>query len=274
MDRQKQRKIIFEHFGLGNQVEKLMEELHELIDAIQDADVEWHTNPEKLILDGDLVSEACDVLVLLNQLMENRPVFREAVEEQMQYKELRTIDRIRAGYYDREKKEGGIGPLYALTLLERKPPGFASWGLQHNFFDLLRSTSEPVLGRGGPFPDVPVLHGDLLHPVDGFRLNKEVWNRTKHPAALIGDFNMDVLAKNRYVVRSGIWRIDQLVDLGHLSHCSILNRLIPSHDRHGKEKNDQEKDSSHNDSFHHNYGRHPGFPRGYIATSFALFHVL
>jgi len=100
MDRVEQRRKIFEHFGLETQLEKLNEELHELIDALKDASEQYPDRPDKVLRHPFVTDEAGDVLVLLKQLLENDEMFRAMVADSMFRKEKRTLHRMETGYYN------------------------------------------------------------------------------------------------------------------------------------------------------------------------------
>lgn len=93
------RKIIFNHFGLMNQVCKLIEELNELLEAIEEAAL-VSGEPKRILNNPLVVDEAGDVLILLLQLLENNEMFRKMVNESISRKEIRTLSRIKEGYYE------------------------------------------------------------------------------------------------------------------------------------------------------------------------------
>lgn len=99
MNREEARKSIFDHFGLNTQINKLLEELHELIDAIHEAQTEYPGDPEKVLQHLDVEEEAADVMVLLDQLRENRIDFKLGTDAFRVQKEFRTVERIDSGFY-------------------------------------------------------------------------------------------------------------------------------------------------------------------------------
>lgn len=103
MNREEARKAIFEHFGLDTQINKLLEELHELIDAIHEAQTQHPGDPEKVLQHLDFEEEAADVMVLLDQLRENRIDFKLGTDAFRVQKEFRTVERIDSGFYIPQK---------------------------------------------------------------------------------------------------------------------------------------------------------------------------
>ena len=106
MDRRETRKKIFDHFGLENQLDKLTEELYELIEALQDAACQYKGRTEKILRNPLVADEAGDVLVLLKQLLENDETFSAMVADSMYRKEKRTLHRMKNGYYDKREVRG------------------------------------------------------------------------------------------------------------------------------------------------------------------------
>ena len=81
---------IINHFGNYNQLKKASEELRELAEAIEEGDKQHITE------------EIADVEIMLEQLMIIKDINRVDVDNYKRYKNNRTINRIRVGYY----KEG------------------------------------------------------------------------------------------------------------------------------------------------------------------------
>ena len=77
---------IFNYFGLDTQIEKLFEEYREVVMAFLYGD------------DDDRKEELADLKNLVEQLTEYYG--REEIEKIQHFKNQRTLDRIRAGYYD------------------------------------------------------------------------------------------------------------------------------------------------------------------------------
>ena len=77
---------IFNYFGLDTQIEKLFEEYRELVMAFLYGD------------DDDRREELADLKNLVEQLTEHYG--REEIERIQEFKNDRTLDRIKTGYYD------------------------------------------------------------------------------------------------------------------------------------------------------------------------------
>lgn len=77
---------IFNYFGLDTQIEKLLEECRELVMAFLYGD------------DEDRKEELADLKNLIEQLTEHYG--REEIERIQEFKNDRTLDRIKTGYYD------------------------------------------------------------------------------------------------------------------------------------------------------------------------------
>lgn len=82
---------IYNHFGQEKQLEKLREEVEELIEAVKSGNREH------------MIEETADVLVLINQITnkeeihsyDTMPVFRQKID--------RTLKRIETKYYEQEE---------------------------------------------------------------------------------------------------------------------------------------------------------------------------
>lgn len=77
---------IFNYFGLDTQIEKLFEEYREVLIAFLYGD------------DDDRREELADLKNLVEQLTEHYG--REEIEKIQEFKNDRTLDRIKTGYYD------------------------------------------------------------------------------------------------------------------------------------------------------------------------------
>lgn len=100
---------IINHFGFRAQMKKLHEETYELLEAIdnfEDATMEfdghepYYTTKELAIFRNHIVEELGDVLVLLTQFIARYDVDKSEIDEWMDYKLERTLERIDTGYYD------------------------------------------------------------------------------------------------------------------------------------------------------------------------------
>ena len=78
--------LIFQHFGLSNQIDKLFEEYREVLMAFL-----YGT-------DGDIREELADVGNIINQLINHYG--REEIEAIQKQKMERTLQRIEGGYYE------------------------------------------------------------------------------------------------------------------------------------------------------------------------------
>ena len=83
---------IFSHFGYRKQLRKFNEECYELTEAMLDNDKEH------------IKEEIADVQVLLNQFKELYEIYDDEIVEIMEHKIDRTLERIKAGYYDKSTK--------------------------------------------------------------------------------------------------------------------------------------------------------------------------
>ena len=88
---------ILRHFGYENQIEKLKEEMQELLEALKDGDI------------TDIIEESADVSNVLLQFMEyhsiKNPDIYAQYEKAKEEKQQRTIKRIEAGYYEKIKEK-------------------------------------------------------------------------------------------------------------------------------------------------------------------------
>ena len=80
------QKLIFDNFGLSNQIDKFFEEYRELVMAFLYGD------------DDDRREELADLKNLIEQLTDYYG--REEIERIQEFKNDRTLDRIKTGYYD------------------------------------------------------------------------------------------------------------------------------------------------------------------------------
>lgn len=83
MDMKEQLEAIIEHYGKDNQIRKVIEELDELKEALN----ENHTKDH-------IIEEMADVLVMLTQLALIYDIDPEVVDDMMEYKIDRTIERM------------------------------------------------------------------------------------------------------------------------------------------------------------------------------------
>ena len=100
-----------EHFGYRTQMKKLHEEVFELneaIDAYEDylefgrpADDTISENI-RIILRDAIVGEMADVLTLCTQFIGKYDILQEEIDSAMDFKLMRTEDRIETGYYDED----------------------------------------------------------------------------------------------------------------------------------------------------------------------------
>lgn len=98
---------IMEHFGYRNQMKKLNEEVFEFLEAVDSYEDElaFHLIGDKVgenLLRESVVEEMGDVLILLTEFIAKYEIGKEELDEVMDYKLDRTINRINSGYYDRE----------------------------------------------------------------------------------------------------------------------------------------------------------------------------
>lgn len=82
---------IFNHFGQETQFKKLIEEVHEFIEAVEEGDEE-HAH-----------EELADVLTVLRQFMYAKNFDMAKTMNYEQQKVLRTLNRIESGYYKGEE---------------------------------------------------------------------------------------------------------------------------------------------------------------------------
>lgn len=79
---------IFAHFGDVPQAAKLVEEAQELSESVKE-------NAR-----GDIVEEMADVMVLLEQIKQAYSITDDEIQEVMEYKVARTLERIESGFYE------------------------------------------------------------------------------------------------------------------------------------------------------------------------------
>ena len=104
---------IINHFGLRQQMKRLNEEVYELleaIDAYEDAVMEqegsrepFYTVAEMAIFRDHVVEEMGDVLILLTQFLARYEIAKPELDTWMDAKLDRTQERIKNGYYNKEK---------------------------------------------------------------------------------------------------------------------------------------------------------------------------
>lgn len=82
---------IYNHFGEEGQIEKLREEVEELIEAIKEGDEEH------------IKEEMADVLVIVNQIVYKKEMNEEELVEIFEQKVNRTLERIENKYYEQEE---------------------------------------------------------------------------------------------------------------------------------------------------------------------------
>ena len=82
---------IYNHFGEEGQMEKLREEVEELIEAIKEGDEEH------------IKEEMADVLVIVNQIRYKKEMNEEELVEIFEQKVNRTLERIETKYYEQEE---------------------------------------------------------------------------------------------------------------------------------------------------------------------------
>lgn len=96
---------IINHFGIDNQLKKLNEECYELIEAIRDyedmymkcdCDSQYLKNEKK-----HLTEELSDCLILLNQFKNYYKITDEELNNMINHKIQRTLERIKNGYYNK-----------------------------------------------------------------------------------------------------------------------------------------------------------------------------
>lgn len=84
---------IYNHFGEAAQIEKLREEVEELIEAIKEGDEEH------------IKEEMADVLVIVNQIRHKREMNEEELVEIFEQKVNRTLEQIESKYYEQEEEK-------------------------------------------------------------------------------------------------------------------------------------------------------------------------
>lgn len=84
---------IYNHFGQEKQLEKLREEVEELIEAIKEGDEEH------------IKEEMADVLVIVNQIRYKKEMNEEELVEIFEQKVNRTLERIESKYYEQEEEK-------------------------------------------------------------------------------------------------------------------------------------------------------------------------
>jgi len=84
-------KKIYKHFGAKAQVEKLVEEINELINEIKKTPIDYES----------FFWECADVFIMLYQFA----LHDEDFNQKILFKIDRTLDRIKTGYYDKDIKK-------------------------------------------------------------------------------------------------------------------------------------------------------------------------
>ena len=104
---------IIDYFGVRNQMKKLNEECYELIEAIDNYEDylifgdpsnrdEISASAEAIFRDA-ILGEMADVLTLCTEFICKYDIKQEEIDSAMDFKLMRTEDRIEVGYYDEEK---------------------------------------------------------------------------------------------------------------------------------------------------------------------------
>lgn len=96
-------KTILEHFGIANQIEKTIEELDELKEQLEIILAKYNKqliNMEQL---NNLVSELADVIITTEQVITHFGI-GDSVENAIDYKLNRTLERMESGYYKDNQK--------------------------------------------------------------------------------------------------------------------------------------------------------------------------
>ena len=104
---------IIDYFGVRNQMKKLNEECYELIEAIDNYEDylifgdpsnrdEISASAETIFRDA-IIGEMADVLTLCTEFICKYDIKQEEIDSAMDFKLMRTEDRIEVGYYDEEK---------------------------------------------------------------------------------------------------------------------------------------------------------------------------
>lgn len=101
----KDLKKIINTFGINNQQRKLQEEIFELQEAITCFELNNSVSYEIPLCElaygiDSIKEELADCMVLLNQIMINYNITNREINEVMNKKIERTIDRIEQGYYE------------------------------------------------------------------------------------------------------------------------------------------------------------------------------
>lgn len=104
---------IINFFGVRNQMKKLNEECYELIEAIDDYEDYMSfgdgCNKDKInssmetMFRNDIIEEMADLLTLCTQFVYKYDIKQEEIDSVMDFKLMRTEDRIEDGYYEEEK---------------------------------------------------------------------------------------------------------------------------------------------------------------------------
>ena len=104
---------IIDYFGVRNQMKKLNEECYELTEAIDNYEDylifgdpsnrdEISASAEAIFRDA-IIGEMADVLTLCTEFICKYDIKQEEIDSAMDFKLMRTEDRIEVGYYDEEK---------------------------------------------------------------------------------------------------------------------------------------------------------------------------
>ena len=104
---------IITYFGVRNQMKKFNEECYELIEAIDNYEDylafgdpsnrdEISASAEAIFRDA-IIGEMADVLTLCTEFICKYDIKQEEIDSAMDFKLMRTEDRIEVGYYDEEK---------------------------------------------------------------------------------------------------------------------------------------------------------------------------
>jgi len=80
---------IIQHFGKENQLEKLKEELNELLEAIDSKN------------EDEMFKEVIDVIIMAWQLLLIFKKTDDEIDRQVNFKINRTLERIESGYYEK-----------------------------------------------------------------------------------------------------------------------------------------------------------------------------
>lgn len=98
---------IIENFGYRNQMKKLNEEVFEFLEAVDhyEDELSFHLIGDKVgenLLRDCVVEEMGDILILLTEFVAKYEISKEELDDVMDYKLNRTLDRIKNGYYDKK----------------------------------------------------------------------------------------------------------------------------------------------------------------------------